>query len=389
MTQEAGVEARKIAIQCLYRIDETRSFANIVLPKMLKESSLEQRDRNLITEIVYGATRMRRSLDWVIDRYLSVAPPPKLRSSLRAGAYQIIYMRIPNHAAVSSTVSATGKRNKGVVNAILRRISEEKNITWPDEGTELSYPDWIIETLAKDLEKKNAVEMLSKMNQAPQVSQREDGYYQDLSSQWIVDLIAVSMDNVLLDLCAAPGGKATALAAKVKKVVACDVNEGRHKLIQGNIKNLSIENITQVVSDGRSAPFAPNVFDHVLVDAPCSGLGVLHRRADSRWRINKGDLANLAALQIELLDSSVPLLKQGGTLTYSVCTVTNEETVDVAKTLESRWPKLIPQKMTHENWREFGNGLQILPQDCDTDGMTVFQWKLPNEVSNDLRTKGR
>jgi 16S rRNA (cytosine967-C5)-methyltransferase len=227
------------------------------------------------------------------------------------------------------------------------------------------------------------------MNQAPQVSKREDGYYQDLSSQWIVDLIAVSTDNVLLDLCAAPGGKATALAAKAKKIVACDVNEKRHKLIQENIKNLSIENVDQVVSDGRSAPFAPNGFDHVLVDAPCSGLGVLHRRADSRWRIKKGDVANLAALQIELLDSSVPLLKQGGTLTYSVCTVTNEETVDVAKTLESRWPNLIPQKMTHANWREFGNGLQILPQDCDTDGMTVFQWKLLNGVSNDLRTKDR
>ena len=133
----------------------------------------------------------------------------------------------------------------------------------------------------------------------------------------------------------------------------------------------------------------PNVFDHVLVDAPCSGLGVLHRRADSRWRVKEGDVRNLAALQSELLDSCVPLLKQGGTLTYSVCTTTNEETINVVKTLESQWPNLIPQKMSHAKWREFGNGLQILPQDWDTDGMTIFQWKLLNEVGNDLRPQGR
>ena len=116
--KESGVEAREIAIQCLYRIDETDSFANIILPNLLKGKSLHQRDKNLITEIVYGATRMRRSLDWVIDRYLSVPPPTKLRSSLRAGAYQILYMRVPNHAAVSATVSASSKKNKGVVHGV-------------------------------------------------------------------------------------------------------------------------------------------------------------------------------------------------------------------------------------------------------------------------------
>ena len=108
--KESGVEAREIAIQCLYRIDETNGFANIILPNLLEGRSLDQRDKNLITEIVYGTTRMRRSLDWVIDRYLSVPPPTKLRSSLRAGAYQILYMRVPSHAAVSATVSASSKK---------------------------------------------------------------------------------------------------------------------------------------------------------------------------------------------------------------------------------------------------------------------------------------
>ena len=375
--KESGVEAREIAIQCLYRIDETNGFANIILPNLLEGRSLDQRDKNLITEIVYGTTRMRRSLDWVIDRYLSVPPPTKLRSSLRAGAYQILYMRVPSHAAVSATVSASSK-NKSIVNAILRRISEEARINWPNEGTRLSYPEWIIELLIRDLGKKNAFEMLEKMNEAPSVSVRDDGYRQDLASQWNTDIIGASKQDLLLDMCSAPGGKATALATQARKVVACDINESRHKLMHENKTNLSLGNLTQVVSDGRSAPFSSHVFDHILVDAPCSGLGVLHRRADSRWRIEEADVKNLAKLQIDLLDSSVRLLKDGGVLSYSVCTVTNQETVDVVKSLENLHPNLIPEKLFHERWRKIGNGLQILPQDFGTDGMSMFQWKLAN-----------
>lgn len=376
--KESGVEAREIAIQCLYRIDKTDSFANIILPNLLKGKSLHQRDKNLITEIVYGATRMRRSLDWVIDRYLSVPPPTKLRSSLRAGAYQILYMRVPNHAAVSATVSASSKKNKGVVNAILRRISEELQINWPDEGTRLSYPKWIIDLLITDLGEENAFGMLEKMNESPQVSVRDDGYYQDLASQWVTDIMNVSKDDLLLDMCSAPGGKATALATQARKVVACDIHESRHQLIYENKVKLSLENLTQVISDGRYPPFSSHAFDHILVDAPCSGLGVLHRRADSRWRIKERDVKNLGKLQVELLDSSIRLLKDGGVLSYSVCTVTDQETVNVVRSIENRHPNLIPEELFHEKWRKVGNGLQILPQDSGTDGMSIFQWKLAN-----------
>ena len=375
MANDPGVETRKIAIQCLYRIEETSSFANIIVPKMIEKSSLELRDRNLVTEIVYGATRMRRSLDWVIDRYLVSQPPAKLRSALRVGAYQIIHTRIPDHAAVNATVSAVAKKNKGVVNAVLRRIAEESDIKWPDDGTKLSYPNWIIDTLTKDLGSDEATRMMEKMNESPTVSIREDGYYQDLASQWVTDLVQIHENDLLLDLCSAPGGKASSLSRKARRVIACDVNLSRHKLIQENIQNLSISNISQVVSDGRDSPFKSKVFDHVLVDAPCSGLGVLHRRPDSRWRIREKDLDNLARLQVELLHSASHLVKEGGTLTYCVCTVTSQETIKVAKILESQLTNLRPQKMTHEKWRNFGNGLQILPHDFSTDGMTVFQWK--------------
>ena len=296
-------------------------------------------------------------------------------SALRVGAYQIIHTRIPDHAAVNATVSAVAKKNKGVVNAVLRRIAEESEIKWPDDGTKLSYPNWIIDTLTKDLGSDEATRMMEKMNESPTVSIREDGYYQDLASQWVTDLVQIHENDLLLDLCSAPGGKASSLSRKARRVIACDVNLSRHKLIQENIQNLSISNISQVVSDGRDSPFKSKVFDHVLVDAPCSGLGVLHRRPDSRWRIREKDLDNLARLQVELLHSASHLVKEGGTLTYSVCTVTSQETIKVAKILESKLTNLRPQKMTHEKWRNFGNGLQILPHDFSTDGMTVFQWK--------------
>ncbi|MEC8985771.1 MAG: transcription antitermination factor NusB, partial [Actinomycetota bacterium] len=112
---QGGVEARKIAISCINRIDEYEGYANIVLSNALKEVNADQRDRNLVAEIVYGATRMQRALDWVVDRYLMKSPPPALRASLRVGAYQLLYTRIPPHAAVSTTVEASSKKNKGVV----------------------------------------------------------------------------------------------------------------------------------------------------------------------------------------------------------------------------------------------------------------------------------
>ena len=122
-----------------------------------------------------------------------------------------------------------------------------------------------------------------------------------------------------------------------------------------------------------------HMLDHILVDAPCSGLGVLHRRADSRWRIKERDVKNLGKLQVELLDSSIRLLKDGGVLSYSVCTVTDQETVNVVRSIENRHPNLIPEELfPTKNGGKIGNGLQILPQDSGTDGMSIFQWKLAN-----------
>ena len=369
-----GVEVRKLALSCIRRISESGSYANIVLPSTLKKSNLDQRDKNLVTEIVYGATRMQRSLDWSVDRFLMKPPPNALRASLRVGAYQIMYTRIPPHAAVSTTVEASSKKNRGVVNAVLRKLTENIPEEWPNEGTRLSYPDWICELVKNEHGVNDGLEMLENMNNRPKVTERQDGYVQDLGSQWVVEKVNAKPGDIVLDLCAAPGGKATAISAKGAYVIASDIRHSRTNLVAANIEELQLDNISLVTADGTSPCFGQGVFDKVLVDAPCSGLGVLHRRADARWRVRATDIDSLAALQINLLRSAKGLVKPGGLLIYSVCTITNAETQEVANRFEKSVDGIFPIPIKDPLWREKGNGGVLLPQDHDTDGMSLFIW---------------
>ena len=372
----SGVEAREIAISCVRRIAESESYANIILANKLRKSELGRRDKNLVTEIVYGATRMQRALDWAVDRFLIKPPPEALRASLRVGAYQIMYTRIPPHAAVSTTVEASSKRNRGVVNAVLRKLVDNIPKEWPNEATQLSYPDWIYELIATEHGPIEGRAMLEYMNSAPSVNERPDGYVQDLASQWIIEMIDVKPKDFVLDVCAAPGGKSTALASKGANVVAADISPSRGSLITSNIQRLQMDNIFQVTADGIQPCFIRGAFDKVLVDAPCSGLGVLHRRPDARWRIKPSDIDNLAALQYELLLAARYLVKPNGELIYSVCTTTNAETNEVALRFEKEAGGVSPIPIEDPLWRNNGEGALLLPQDRGTDGMSLFMWKI-------------
>lgn len=369
-----GTEARRVAIEAVRRIDEEGAYANLLLSTMLVDSTLDQRDRNLVTELVYGTTRMRRAVDWLVDRFLVSPPPPALRASLRVGAYQLAFMRVPPHAAVSATVSASAKRNRAPVNAILRKVAGSiEAVEWPSVGVRLSYPDWIIHSLTDDLGADVAIAMLERMNVAPVVHEREDGYIQDEASQWVVDAVGAKPGERVLDLCAAPGGKATGLAALGPQVIAADSRPSRSALVAANIARLGITNASAVTADGRHPPFQPASFDRVLVDAPCSGLGVLRRRADARWRITPGDIDRLATLQTELIDAAVQLLKPGGVLVYSVCTVTLAETLVVAEAATERH-QMTPLPIVDERWTPLGTGARLLPHDHDGDAMVIFAW---------------
>ena len=344
----------------------------MALPAALSRTDLDERDRAFATELVYGVTRRRRALDWALDTFLVTPPPAAARAALRMGAYQIIELGTPAYAAVSATVAVAPRSHRGLVNAVLRRVADAGTPDWPDDATRLSYPDWMVETLATDLGRTHALAALESMNDPARIHRRQDGYVQDLSSQLVVDAVEVQAGDLVADLCAAPGGKATGLAARGACVVACDSHRGRVGLLKANRRALGAESMHVVAADGRRPPLRPGCFDAVLVDAPCSGLGTLRRRPDARWRIELSSIARLAELQIELLDAAADLLRPGGQLVYSVCTLTSQETLDVAARACCDG-RLIPLPRPPEPWVAHGDGAMLLP-DPDHDGMALFRW---------------
>ena len=365
------MNARRVALDTLRRIESDGAFANLVLGPTLERSGLDHRDRQLATDLVYGTTRMRRALDALVDRFVTAPPDPATRTLLRLGAYQLAYTEIPAHAAVSETVALAPKRTRGFVNAVLRRVASTPMTAWPSEWSRLSYPDWIGERLTAELGTDDALAALERMNRAPQVTTRPDGYVQDEASQWVAAAVAAEPGEVVLDLCAAPGGKATALAATGAHVIAADSRPARVRQVADNAARLGAD-LGLLVADAAAPPIRPGAADAVLIDAPCSGLGVLRRRADSRWRVTPADIDQLAALQRRILAAAAPLVRPGGRLVYSVCTLTRAESIDhaVPEGFEAD-----PTPPPEGEWRPYGHGWRVLPHDADTDGMTLLRYR--------------
>lgn len=378
---DEGVASRKVALNALARVDDDGAFANIALPGLLERSGLHERDRALVTDLVYGTLRRRRACEFLIGRFLSDPPPPAGLRALLLGAYQIAFRPdIPSYAAVSATVGAAPKRYRGLVNAVLRRVSAAP-VEFPDLATELSYPDWIIELLTEDHGSEVSTRILESMNEPAVSHRRSDGYVQDLASQWVADhmarLVLDSGGGAVVDLCAAPGGKATSLAAhRGLWVVALDQRPSRVALLQSNIDRLGARDVMAVTADARRPPLRPAHASGVLLDAPCSGLGVLRRRADARWRLEESAPRRLAALQATLVDSAVPLVRPGGVLLYSVCTLTALESIAIDEHIRTRHPQLRPLDPPGEPWIPWGRGALLLPQAAGTDGMAMFAYRM-------------
>jgi len=371
-------DSRRIAIDAIVRIDEEGAYANVLLPNMLADSDLERRDRGFVTELVYGSTRRRRALDHVVDRFLIQAPPPRARAALRIGAYQLIELGTPPHAAVSATVSAAPKRFRGLVNAVLRKVSTAvPDLEYPSLAVELSYPDWIVERLTADIGAEGAEAALRSMNTAATVHTRADGYVQDPSSQLVAAAVPAESGSRVLDLCAAPGGKATAIAARGASVVAADQRFARAGLVVQNRRRLELDDLHIVQADATAPPFAPGRFDAVLVDAPCTGLGAFRRRPDARWRVEPAAVDRLAALQLRILNEAAPLVAPGGTLVYSVCTLTSAESSGVAGAVAGHLDRLgfSPLPPPDGNWSAIGNHAHLLMPGDDSDGMAIARWQ--------------
>ncbi|MFZ4585584.1 MAG: transcription antitermination factor NusB [Acidimicrobiia bacterium] len=423
------MSARAVAVAVLARVDDG-AFANLALPAELRRSSLDARDRAFVTELVYGTLRNRRLVDSFITPHLSrsmASLDAPVRAGLRIGTYQLLEGIAP-HASVSATVDAVQGKGRGLVNAVLRKVADA-NPAYP-EATDVetvalatSHPKWLAQRFAADLGDGDAIAVMRANNERPVVTLRvrpdvdldatvseleaegahvergslvaralrvtgtgdpaglavvRDGRAspQDEASQAVVQIIDPQPGERILDLAAAPGGKAAAMAEHGAWVVASDRDEGRAYTMQRNFDRLGLGNVACLVADGTEPPFALTVhgeFDAVLLDAPCSGLGVLRRRPDARWRIQPNDVGALGLIQQHLLASAAELVRPGGRLVYSVCTLTSAETLRVDEWAARFLPNFEADPPPEAPWTPLGRGARLLPSAAGTDGMYVLR----------------
>jgi 16S rRNA (cytosine967-C5)-methyltransferase len=343
-------------------------------------AALSRRDRALLTTLVYGVTRRRRELDWLIDR-CAERVHPEIRQHLRLALFQIRHLdKIPRHAAVNEAVElakGVSRKSAGFVNALLRKAAD---LDLPDTlGLRTSHPDWLVERWRKRFTAKELEAILEADNAILPVSIRPnplkaagpielegdpagdprfaEGLFtvQDETSMMVAPLLDPKPHERVLDLCAAPGGKTTHLAELMGgkgRVVAVDLPD-RIGLVAESAKRLGLANIECVAGDGATISFR-EPFDAILIDAPCSNTGVLARRPDVRWRLREKDIAGAAWLQQRLLGNGARLLKPGGRLVYSTCSLEPEE-----NRIEEPGLRIVKEEFTLPTGRRSG-GYQAL-----------------------------
>lgn len=399
--------ARAAAFGVLLRVFEDGAYADRALRSAAAQ--LDERDRALAQRLAFGAVQRVRTLDHAIEelgrRRVARLDPP-VRAALRLGAYQLGYLAgVPRYAAVNESVELVRRagleRAVAFSNAVLRRLAEGVGPlldALPDSNAAeaalaYSYPDWVAETWWRELGPDAARSLMRAQNEPAETVVRlvrgeidgvpdpavpgawhveridqqalaEGRIWPQSAASQLVGLAAGAQDGErILDLCAAPGGKATMLAGAV---TAVDVNEGRARELEETARRLGADNVRVVVADGRDLPPELTDFDRALVDAPCSGLGVLNRRPDLRWRAEP-----LPELQLDLLRAAAERVREGGTIVYSVCTISAEESEDVVDasglevdaSLADEWPAF-----RHSRRPEF---LQTLPHVHGTAGFFV------------------
>ncbi|MGH3020513.1 MAG: transcription antitermination factor NusB [Gaiellaceae bacterium] len=352
------MSARQVALGVVRRVFDEDAYADRAFRAAAER--LDSRDRAFAMQLAYGTVQRVRTLDAAVEalgrRPVRKLDPP-VRAALRTGAYQLAYMDgVPAHAAVDETVElvrASGlERAVGFTNAVMRRLAEglpgflaRLHEETPQAAALLhSYPDWVAETWWRELGPDDARALMRAQNEPPETAVRtpdgphvvdavppewlESGYAwpQSRGSQLAGAAVGVRAGERVLDLCAAPGGKATQLAAAGAEVVAVEKHPGRARELEQNARRLRAERLIVVNADALALPDGLGTFDRALVDAPCSGLGVLNSRPDLRWRAEP-----LPELQLALLRAAVQRVRPGGTVAYSVCTIAaaeNERVID-------------------------------------------------------------
>ena len=374
--------SRRVAYRVVMRVFEEGAYADRAFAG--EAAGLDGRDRSFAQRLAYGAIQRVRVLDDALEAIGGRAPAEldaPVRAALRLGAYELAFMdAVPARATVNEAVElirvSGARRATGLVNAILRRVAGEIRplLDGLPEGTpeqaalKHSYPDWVAETWWREWGAEEALALMRAQNEPPERVVRAAGtgvWPQSRGSQLAGSAVGAEEGERVLDLCAAPGGKTMQLAESAAEVVAVELHPGRARELEENLEGFGFENVTVVQADARQLPAELTGFDRVLVDAPCSGLGVLASRPDLRWRAKP-----LPELQLELLQVAAERVKPGGTITYSVCTIAaaeNEQVVEASGLLVDP---------LGDEWREFAHPrrpefLLTLPHKHGTSGFFV------------------
>lgn len=421
------------------------AFADVALDNVLHQSQLSALDRRLVTELVYGTIRRQRTLDTLIDQFAKKKQqPPDLRLILQLGLYQLRYLtQIPASAAVNTTVELAKQNGfaglSGVVNGILRQYPRSQApLQLPENPIERlgilhSFPDWIVQVWSNQFGLEETEKLCEWMNQPPQIDLRinplrtnletveaamhsqgievtripylpnalrlpssagaiqnlpgyQDGWWivQDSSAQLVGYLVDPQPGTVVVDACAAPGGKTMHLAELMQDkgtVWAVDRTPSRLKKLKQNVDRLGLTSIQIETGDSRNLPQFKGQCDSVLVDAPCSGLGTLHRHADARWKQTPESVQELSQLQADILNEAATWVKPNGILVYATCTLHPSENESIVQNfLEQHltWSIDLPssnspvtQFLNPEGW------IKVLPHCHNMDGFFMVRLRQP------------
>lgn len=399
-----GVEARVVAATLLQRVLDEGAYSNVVIRTGTQD--MERRDALFVQLLVYTAIRYLTRIDRTIDARVDRGIDDVVRSILRIGVAEILFTDGEAHAVVDSAVEATRAlgvpRASGFVNGVLRNIAREGEPPLPGgptgEALRVGVPEWLYRDLVRAHGVQAATAFLDASNLPTRICVRrrsgeasgmpvhgiEDAFILDelaghreaiANGDLVVSdpsstAVAAALDprpgDRILDLAAAPGGKSLHLFDLVGGeglIVAMDRHERRTAAAQRRVQRLGAD-IQWVVGDAVVPPFSDSSFDRVLLDAPCTGLGTLRRRPEIRHRIDETSAARARRLQRRMIEAALVLVRPGGRLVYSVCTVTSDETTDVVRGTGSRAPTGLPGL-------ELDGGLLLAPHLTGSDGMFI------------------
>lgn len=406
--------SRKVALDILLRYEKEHSYLNIILNAYLQQSCLSRNDKDLTTRLVYGTIQNKLYLEYQLAPYIEgKRVKVRERMILSMALYQLLFLdKIPSYAIINEAVNLAKQKNQYAgkfVNAILRNFiaNGKREIETTDPlvklSIESSHPLWLVKMLSKQYDYKTAKEICFHDNTIPNRTGRvntlkttkakilEDhkftsgtlandsvlyksgnlastSYYQegliaiqDESSQLVAPLLAPTKDDLVLDMCCAPGGKTAHLAALMDnqgKIIAYDLFEHKIELVKANLKLLGVNNVELHNGDATTLKerFPANTFDKILLDAPCSGLGVLKRKPEIRYH-DSNAIDAIMKVQVKLLDNAYYLLKKGGKMVYSTCTINKKENEKMIARFIEKYPdmQIIEEKT-------------ILPYIYDSDG---------------------